>query len=179
MSYLFNLHGQFTTIVFVPTIVSTFLFVLMPNCLFDYLRDCSGPTQSKYLGKSFGKKIGTYLSRRLYRLSEIFLAMKNTFLTLSVGRVSQAEAQLSIVKGCCDRVCRHCAERTNCWRQNVSQTENDLLKLADCALSRGKITILDVPQSLSVKCDRVSAIISETNSQAQTYAEYLQKTQQK
>ena len=175
MSFFLDLHGEFSTLVFAPTFSSVFVFVVVPSQVYRYVHDyCSGSAE-RYLGKSVAKKIGDSVSRRLYRLSDIFLSMKNAFFTMSASAVSAEDAEKAIVKQCSEAVCADCSQRVKCWRQELHQTEQSLLQLGVCAVKRGKCTILDVPQTLSVKCDRVSAMLSEMNTQAQNYRSYKER----
>ena len=175
MSFFLNLHGDFSTLVFAPTFSSVFVFVVVPSQVYRFVRDyCSGSAE-RYLGKSVAKKIGDNVSRRLYRLSDIFLSMKNAFFTMSASGISAEDAEKAIVRQCSDAVCADCTQRTKCWRQELRQTEQSLMQLGVCAVKRGKCTILDVPQTLSVKCDRVSAMLSEINVQAQNYRAYKER----
>lgn len=177
MSFFLDLHGAFSALVFAPTFSSVFVFCVVPSQVYRYARDyCSGSAE-RYLGKSVAKKIGDSVSRRLYRLSDIFLSMKNAFFTMSASGVSPEDAEKAIVKQCSEAVCKDCAQRVKCWRQELRQTEQSLLQLGVCAVKRGKCTILDVPQTLSVKCDRVSAMLSEINVQAQTYRSYKERVE--
>ncbi len=178
MTYLMGLHGQAEMLGIVPSFVSALVFAVIPTSVYNYVRDYSSGNADRYLGKSVAKKIGDTVSRRLYRLSDIFLSMKNAFYTMSAGRVTAAQAEASIVKQCSETVCRDCSERSKCWRQELVSTEQSLLKLTSCAVKRGKSTILDVPQTLSVKCDRVSAILQEVNAEAANFREYAERTEQ-
>lgn len=178
MSYFLDLHGSFTMVVFAPTLASAFVFAVVPTSVYNYVRDyCSGSAE-RYLGKSVAQKVGETVSRRLYRLSDIFLSMKNAFFTMSAGCIAEEDAEKAIVRQCADSVCRDCASRIKCWRQDITQTEQNLLQLGVCAVKKGKCTILDVPQALSVRCDRVSAMLSEVNAQAQSYRTYKERTEQ-
>jgi len=178
MSYFLNLHGTFTTLVFAPTFVSTLAFAVIPSSVYAFVRDYSCGSADRYLGKSVARKIGDDMSRRLIRLSDIFLSMQNAFFSMSAGHLSQQDAEKAIVKQCGERVCNTCEQRSKCWRQEIKRTEQSLLQLSSCAVKRGKCTILDVPQTLSVKCDKVSGIISEINAQAATYRGYVERVEQ-
>lgn len=178
MSYFLNLHGAFTMLIFAPTIASALVFAVIPTSVYKYVHDyCSGSAE-RYLSKSVVQKVGETVSRRLYRLSDIFLSMKHAFFTMSAGGITPEEAEKAIVKQCSESVCRDCASRAKCWRQDLAQTEQSLLQLGVCAVKRGKCTILDVPQALSVKCDRVSSMLSEVNAHAQTYRAYRERVEQ-
>lgn len=178
MSYFLGLHGNFSTVAFVPTVCSVVVFFVVPGSVHAYLRDCVGGNNDRYVGKSVVKKLGVYTAKKLYRLSDIFLSMKNAFFAMSVGEVSAEDAQKAIVRQCCDVVCKDCAEKTRCWRQNLTQTEQSLLQIAQCAVKRGKCTILDVPQNLSLKCGRVSTLLAEINLQSKNYRDYASRVEQ-
>ncbi len=178
MSYFLNLHGSFNVATVAPTFASALVFAVIPTRVFNYVRDCCTGSAERYLNKSVLQKMGDAVSRRLVRLSDIFLSMKQAFFTMSAGTVSAEEAERAIVKQCSESVCRDCSGRVRCWRQELAQTEQNLLQLGVCAVKRGKCTILDVPQSLSVRCDRVSGLLSEVNAQAQNYRSYRERAEQ-
>lgn len=178
MSYFFNLHGRFDTLVFVPTAVSVTVFVVVPSKVYRRVRDCAYGGAELYLSRSVTQKLGVAMSRRLYRLSDIFLTMRNAFYSVSQQRVTAEQAQNSIVKQVSESVCADCEQRNNCWREKIKDTEQSLLDMTLCAVKRGKCSILDVPQTLSLRCDRVSRIISEINAQARSYAEYVSRNEQ-
>lgn len=177
-TYFLNLHGEAGFLALTLSFAAALIFAVIPNSVYNYVRDCSCGTSDRYLTSSVARRLSDNVSRRLYRLSDIFLSMKNAFFAMSSGKVTAEQAQIAIVKQCSEIVCRDCQQRSKCWRQDLANTEQSLLKLADCAVKRGKCTILDVPQSLSVKCDRVSAVLAEVNSEAQTYKQYVDRVEQ-
>lgn len=178
MSYFLNLHGSFSTLVFVPTVCSVVVYFAVPTSCYNYLRDCVCGNYEKYLGKTVVKKLGMYTAKKLYRLADILLSMKTAFLTMSVGSVTDEEASKAMVRQCSETVCKDCPEMVRCWRQELANTENNLLQLAQCGVTRGKCTILDVPQHLSLKCVRVSTLLAEINVQCKTYRDYADRTEQ-
>ena len=177
MSYFLNLHGAFNVATVAPAFASALVFTVIPTKAYDYVRDYVSGGAERYLSKTVVQKIGDTVSRRLVRLSDIFLSMKQAFFTMSAGSVSPEDAERAIVKQCSENVCRDCSGRVRCWRQDIALTEQNLLQLGVCAVKRGKCTILDVPQSLSVRCDKVSAVLSEVNAQAQVYRSYKERAE--
>lgn len=178
MSYFLDLHGSFSTLVFVPTMCSVFVFFVVPSSVYNYLNDCVCGNCEKYLGKSVVKKVGMFTARKLYRLSDIFLSMRNAFFAMAGGNMTEEQAQKAIVRACSDTVCRTCPDRTRCWRDELESTEQNLLQLAECAVKRGKCTILDVPQALSLKCSRVSTVLAEVNVQCEAFRSYTDRIDQ-
>lgn len=179
MCYFFNVHGQFSTLVFVPTTLGCFLFVVVPTKAINYCKDVLLMCGNHHLQNGIVQQMGFNLSKKLYRLSEIFLSMKNCFVAMSVGSISKEQAQVALSRQCCENVCQQCKQRTRCWRNDVAQTEKGFLQLSQCALERGKCTLLDIPQVLTVRCDRLPALVSEINSLAQSYSNYISTTTQR
>ena len=178
MSFFLNLHGTFDMAVFAPTLCAALVFVVIPTKVYKRINDYCSCSADRYLSKSVTQKVGDNLSRRLYRLSDIFMSMKQAFFTMSQGAVTVEQAEIGIVKQCSQNVCSDCDNRNRCWRQDIAQTEQSLLAISQCAVKRGKCTILDVPQALSVRCDKVSAVLSEVNEQAQVYRAYRERVEQ-
>ena len=85
---------------------------------------------------------------------------------------------MAIVRQCVETVCADCERRQKCWRTDLAQTEGAMQSLASSAVRRGKCSILDVPQTLSVKCNKVSSLISYVNTQARIYLDYVDKAEQ-
>lgn len=178
VSYFFNLHGRFDTIVFIPTATSVLVYIVIPGRVYRRIKDTVCGGSDRYLGTAVSHKLGMALSGRLYRLSDIFLSMRNAFYSVSSGRVSADDAEKAMVRQVSEEVCSRCNLRTTCWREQLQDTEQSLLNMTVCAVKRGKCTILDVSPSLSMRCERVSGIISQINERAKNYAEYVNRTEQ-
>lgn len=139
MTYLMNLHGEVGMLGLVPNFVACLVFVVIPTSVYNYVRDYSCGSGNRYLTKSVAKKIGDNVSRRLYRLSDIFLSMKNAFYSMSAGRVSREEAEIAIIKQCSEEVCRDCNDRNKCWRQELAQTEKTYSDFPIARLKRANV----------------------------------------
>ncbi len=174
LSYFLGLHGNFYALFFAPTLTSVLVFVVIPTSVYKKLRDSFCGNTTRYIAKSLSTKLTQDLTRRLFRLSEIFMTIKNAFYTLSVGQASAEQVACVIVKECSNSICQNCKSRAVCWRQNLTTTEQALLQLATLAIANGKCTILDIPQTLSAKCDRLSMILSQVNDLAQTHKQFVE-----
>ncbi len=175
MAYFFDIHGAFNVFVLIPSAVSVLLFIVTPTRLLVYVRDMFGGNAEKFAGKSIVNKLRLNLSRKLYQLSDVFLSMKNTFSSMTVGTVSRRDAEVAIAKQVSETVCRDCDQRSKCWRTDLEKTEQNFLSLTSCSLERGKSTILDVPHHLSVRCDRLNALLSAINSRTASYTAYYER----
>ncbi len=179
LSYFLGLHGNFYALFFAPTVTSVLVFVVIPTSVYKKLNDSFCGSATRYTTQSLSLKLTHDLTRRLFRLSDIFMAIKNAFYTLSVGKISQEQVVCDMVKQCSQLVCQSCPNRAYCWRQKLPVTEKALLQLAQVALTRGRCTILDIPQTISAKCDRVSMLISQINDLAQTHKQFVEQTEER
>ncbi|MCM1043219.1 MAG: SpoIIE family protein phosphatase [Corallococcus sp.] len=169
LAYFFNVYGEFSVFVLIPTAVSAIAFIAVPTRALNYCSDAVGK-KHQFAAKSVVNKLRGNLSHKLFQLSDVFFAMKSTFVSMAMETVSKEDAKVAIVKETCGSVCSDCKQRTDCWRNNVQTTENGLLQLAECALSKGKTTILDVSPTLTFRCDRLSSVLSVINGSAETYS---------
>jgi len=164
----FNVYGAFDVFTLIPSAVGALVFALVPTKFLSYISDVYGNRREK-ADRAVVNKISLNVSRKLFRLSDVFFAMQNTFLSMTKETVSKEQARIAMIKQVAANVCGDCKERSNCWRVNLSATEKNMTRLAEVAVNRGKITILDVPPTLSVRCNRLSGVLSAFNGFAETY----------
>ncbi len=65
--------------------------------------------------------------------------------------------------------CGKCPDRESCASQLGGDIASALSGMADAALSRGKVTILDMPPFITSRCSRMHSLISVINSSAEVY----------
>jgi len=176
-AYLFDIYPNFTVYSLLPTFVSATAFCLVPGKVIRNAADMLCQKQ-QYSGRMVITNFCKSLSQKLYRLSDVFFAMKSTFVSMAMQAVSKQDAQIAIVKQVQASVCNDCKQKSNCWRNNLENTESSLLRLTECALSRGKVTILDISPTLSFRCDRLSFILSTINTHAESFLSFIKKSKE-
>ena len=92
-TYFLQLHGEVGFMSLSLSFAAALIFSVIPTSVYNYVRDYSCGAADKYLPTSVAKRVGDNVSRRLYRLSDIFLSMKNAFFAMSAGRISNEQAQ--------------------------------------------------------------------------------------
>ncbi|MDE7454939.1 MAG: hypothetical protein K2M64_03835, partial [Clostridia bacterium] len=105
-TYFLGLHNDVGMLSLVLTFSAALIFAVIPTSVYNFARDYSYGTSDRYLATSLTKRVGDNVSRRLYRLSDIFLSMKNAFFSMSKGSITNEQAQAAIVKQCSEVVCR-------------------------------------------------------------------------
>ncbi len=151
---------------FLPVTIGCIVFVLVPEKVLGYVSARGGTSAERLTATTILNKLRTNTAKRLFRLSEVFLEMKSTFLGMANEEIVEKDVGKAIANQVCDAVCYDCKQRTDCWRTNLQRTERSFTEVATCALSKGKCTIIDAPQSLAVSCTRLPVVLAEANTLA-------------
>ncbi len=174
-AYITNVYGSFDIYVLLPTILSVVLYLVVPRRCIATLQDLYGNKavgNSGNSGRSIVNRLRADMSGRLYRLSDVFLSMRNTFVAMVSGDMDRQSAKATLVQSTRDKVCRDCQQRNHCWRSS-DIVANSMYALCDGAIERGSATILDIPPQLTADCVRLSSVLSYVNSQASSYNSYM------
>lgn len=175
LAYFANTYGTFDAFMLIPAAISVVAFMAIPPRFTNYLADLIG-VRTGNAGKAVVNKLRYNLSRKLYGLSDVFFAMKNTFVAMTVNATPPDKVPPIIVDQLRDNVCAQCPRRAECWRNNGNSTQQAMLQLTQCAVQRGKATIMDISPQLTVSCDRLNNVLSFINTSADSYNSYYAKS---
>ncbi len=171
-AYITMVYSTFDIYVLLPTALSVVVYMAIPNRTLSNLADLFG-TSSSYSSRSIVNRLRSNMAGRLYRLGDVFLAMRNTFVAMVGSDMAYDDSKQALIVGTRDQVCSDCKQRTQCWRHNITDTESSMNALCEGALERGGANILDIPPNLTASCTRLSSLLSHINSQANSYNQYL------
>ena len=113
------------------------------------------------------------LCRRMLEISEVFLEMQHVFRGLVKGVLPVEEAKDYLAGDVLDKLCQNCPDCTRCLKTSDSETKKVIAGLIGVAFARGKVTILDIPQYLASRCNRINIIIGTINSMVGEYRQYV------
>src|SRR5699024_9338780 len=68
--------------------------------------------------------------------------------------------------------CKDCLEKNRCMRSLGSMNKSNLDVLIELAITKGKISLLDIPNSLSSRCLKVNNLITLINRLTDEYKQY-------
>lgn len=134
----------------------------------------------------FGKRKGTValngivnrsrseLSARLTSVSKVFCDISDTLRALDSGENRYTPEHLAeeVAKNYCGR----CAEREGCFAALGGSTVAVLRPMAEAAMNRGKVTILDMPPFITSRCGKMYNLASVTASAAEAYRKRIEET---
>ncbi len=176
LGYFIGVYYSYSYINALPCLISSIAFICIPNKLLENLSGISSSNSSSVAMRNIVNRNREGLTKRLYDLSEVFGEMDYVFRSMIKGGMSKDEVKEILMQEIRSKVCEDCKERNYCHRVCENETNKIFSELVNCALERGKTTLLDIPAHLTSRCSRVSnlvAIINNLTSQYKQYASFM------
>ncbi len=110
------------------------------------------------------------VAKRLFEISVLFKEIQNTFLLL--GNTDGETSAKAYMQNCVlNSVCRRCSGYGTCIDEGLLPSIDKMLSVG-CI--KGKVSLIDVPQSLARTCGRQSDLLYAMNHQLSEYRTYMQ-----
>lgn len=112
---------------------------------------------------------------RLSSASDVFYDMSK-----NLEKIAQSTSDCSpekLAKEVARNFCGKCRERESCFGALGSDTSSVIQPMADAALNRGRVTILDMPPFVTGRCANMHSLASVINSTAQAYKQRVSEAQ--
>lgn len=155
-----------------PIASGAVVFMCIPQKGLNSLADLVYVKKSELTSRNLINTTRRSIHKRMSELSNIFLEMKQIHLNMIKKDLTHAElvAMLSreITSGCC----RDCLDKNRCTRSLGSENPSNLESLIEVALSKGKVSLLDIPAGLTNRCGKINNLISLVNRLADEYRQY-------
>ena len=71
-----------------------------------------------------------------------------------------------------DKICAECPERNRCHRTFANETKVLFSTLTNIGFERGKVTIIDVPSTLTTRCYKINPLLTKLNDLLDNYKQY-------
>lgn len=153
-------------------IIGCLLFLLISNKILSNLIDIFGGYNTTILYRNLINTTKDSITRRLNEISEVFLDMEINFKNMVKGNLPQSEAKQMLVNEVCTKVCSDCKERHKCLRTLNTETLSCFDDMLNKGFEKGKVTLLDIPITLSSRCNRSANLISSMNGLLNSYKQY-------
>ncbi len=170
--YLLKLYYTFGIIEFLPVIIASVIFVLIPRQCFDKLKVVFDSEQKRLALKNMYNQGRDIVGRRLENLSNVFFEMNLVFKAMLKKSMSEEDIKTLLFKEIKKRVCENCPEKARCHRTFCDDTTKSFEELITIAFSKGKVSLLDIPSFLNSRCGKVNLIISNVNGLCGQYKKY-------
>lgn len=172
IGYLLNFYYSFGIIEFLPVIISSVLFMFIPNKWLEELKVIFDAKTARLALKHVYNEGKDLIGRRLEYLSNVFFEMNLVFKAMLKKSMSEEDIKVLLFKEIKKRVCETCPEKSRCHRSFCEDTTKSFDELISISFSKGKVTLLDIPSFLNSRCNKVNVIIANINSLCNQYKKY-------
>ena len=165
--WLFGAYGVDGWHALVMTAIGVVGGLCLPKAVILRVRGMSmGDNRRAYTG--IVNRRGKEIASRLYSASDVFYEMSKNLENIVGGEEIYTSERLAheIAKNYCGK----CADKDICFSALGEDTYSVLRPMADAAINRGKVTILDMPPFITSRCSKTHSLASVINSTAESYA---------
>lgn len=156
----------------IPIVIACIVFLLLPNKTLNSLADLVYVKNSEMSSRNLINTTRKNIRKRMSELSNVFLEMKQLHLNMVKKELSKEEliAMLNreVMCGCC----KDCLEKNRCTRSLGTENMSNLQTVLEIAVTKGKLTLLDIPSSLANRCGKVNNLITLINRLNGEYKQY-------
>lgn len=174
ITFYFDLYYGFTIAGFLPVVIASVIFLVLPNSLYNTLSLLLSTEQEKSAVTCMLNRNRDILQRRLNRLGEVFYDMNTVFRTLIKKNAGEEEVKEMLYEELKSSICKNCPEHKHCHRTFSEDTRSVFKNLVTVAFERGRITLLDIPSYLASRCGQTARLIAEVNTLTKQYKSYSQ-----
>ena len=122
--------------------------------------------------KSLVLKNKLILSNKLLATADVFYELDKTFRKLTKGNMPLEDAKKMITVEIIRTTCEGCKQRQECFRRLGESVKEIFTNLTNVGFEKGKVSLVDLPQYLTSKCQNLNNLISNTNSLLNQYSDY-------
>lgn len=166
-----DLYYSYTYINIISVVVGALLFLIIPENVFSGIKGLL-ELKEKQTSRNIVNRSRETLSRRFTNLADVFGEMDSVYRNMIKGGLDREDAKNMFISELKEKICSECSERSRCHRTFANDTENIFNSLAECALQRGKVTLLDIPPFLTARCQKLNVLVGFLNQTCQQYKNY-------
>ncbi len=170
--YYFNFYYSTSLVVFLPCLICAVMTLALPK---KYYAKLSEQYNSSFANRSLESVINrtqNAIHNRLLKLSQVFSEMDKVFRSMIKGRASEEELKALMLTELKGKTCVDCPEKNRCHKLYYDETEKTLKMLIDKAFSNGRVTLIDLPTTLTGRCFKVNQLVYCVNELIAQYKSY-------
>lgn len=169
--YFFNV-GMDLFYQILPIILAGLLFLCIPNKMLNNFSDFVYVKKSELSSRNLINTTRKNIRKRMSELSNVFLDMKQIHLNMVKKDLTKEELIAMLTREIMNTCCKDCLDKNRCTRALGTDNKSNLELLIEIAITKGKVTLLDIPNSLSNRCGKVNNLISLINRLSSEYKQY-------
>ena len=161
----FDGYGGYDWWSLLPLVTAMLVFLCVPRSTARYFTFGADGLGGFLVSKNTINRNTAGISMRMRSLSAVFNEMQNTYRNLTRAALPPQETATLLCAEITGSVCASCPHRGVCRKTTTAtgEVETGITMLAKNGLKHGTVTLLDVPDTLSVKCTRINTLITAMN----------------
>ncbi len=156
----------------VPIAVAGLIFILIPNKWLNSLSDLVYVKKSEMSSRNLINTTRKSIRKRMSELSNVFLDMKQIHMNMVKRELNKEELIAMLTREVMSTCCKDCLDKNRCTRSLGTDNKSNLELLVEIAVTKGKVTLLDIPSGLTNRCGKVNNLISLINRLSDEYRQY-------
>ena len=166
------ISNVFSFVSLLPIVLSCLIFLLLPNKFLSYLSDLVYVKKSEITSRNVINTTRKNIKKRMVELSNVFFDMKQIHLGMTKKELSKEEFSAMLIREVCATCCRDCLDKNRCTRSLGTDNKSNIELVAEIAINKGKVTLLDIPPALTNRCIKVNNLIGLINRICEEYKQY-------
>lgn len=156
----------------IPVVCACVIFTILPNRRLNALSDMVYVKKSEMTSRNLINTTRKNIRKRMSELSNVFLEMKHLHLNMIKKELNKEELIAMLNREVMCVCCKDCLEKNRCTRALGTDNKSNLHMVLDIAVTKGKLTLLDIPSGLANRCGQVNNLISLINRLNSEYKQY-------
>lgn len=156
----------------IPLVLACILFILIPNRTISSLSDVVYVKKSEISSRNLINTTRKNIKKRMSELSNVFLDMKHIHLNMVKKDLTKDELINMLNREVINTCCKDCIDKFRCTRSLGTDNKSNLQTLVEMGVTKGKVTLLDIPASLTNRCSKVNQLIAQINQINDEYRQY-------
>lgn len=161
----FNGYHDYDWWSLLPVISAVAIFLCVPRSMARCFTFGSDGLGGFLVSKNTINRNTAGISMRMRSLAAVFNEMQNTYRNLTRASLPPQETAALLCREITGNICANCPHRGTCRKTTTAsqEVESGITNLAKSGLKHGTVTLLDVPNTLSVKCTRINTLLTSMN----------------
>ncbi len=172
IQYVFLSQGIDIVYQAVPILFACIIFVLIPNKTLNRVSDFVYVKKSEMTSRSLINTTRKSIKKRMSELSNVFLEMKQIHLNMVKKELTKSELTNMLMRELLSTSCRDCLDKNRCTRSLGTDNKSNIEALIEIAITKGKVTLLDLPAGMTNRCGKVNQLVSIINRICDEYRQY-------
>jgi len=172
VQYLFITKGFEVFFSVLPIIVAGIIFICIPKSCLQNLSNMVYVKKSEIGSRNIINTTRKNLRKRMSELSNVFLDMKQIHLNMVKKNLTKEEIISMLSREVMNSCCKDCLDKNRCTRSLGLDNKSNLEELLEIAVTKGKITLLDIPSAMGNRCAKINNLIGLINRLSEEYRQY-------